>query len=94
MLLHRDVVRAWHRKLAMETQAQTMAVGTGFGGKVEHLERFIDSLVEGQGGERQVVDHDAVIAHGEALLNDEAAEEREAEMMARFAKRHARPDPS
>lgn len=89
MLLHRDVMRAWHRKLAMETQAQTLAVGTGFGGKIEHLERFIDGLVEGHGGERQVADPDAVIAHGESLLDDDAAAKREAEMMARFARRHS-----
>lgn len=91
MLLHGDVIRSWHRKLAMETQAQTMAVGTGFGGKIEHLERFIDSLVDGHGGgERAVADPDAVIAHGTALLEDEdgGAVEREAEIMARFARVH------
>ena len=35
-------------------------------------ERIIDSLLVGEGGERQVSDPDAVIAHGEALLEDEA----------------------
>ena len=41
--------------------ARTMGVGTWFG-KVEHLERFIESLFVGEGGERQMADPDAVIA--------------------------------